>query len=191
MAVFMEQLRLQNGIAARCLEFTILSATRTGESIGATWNEIDLDAKVWTIPKDRMKADKEHRVPLTNNCMDLLREMQKIKMNHYIFPGRHNGLSNMAMLKLLRRMDRKDLTTHGFRSSFRDWAAETTAYTGEVVEMCLAHTIKNQAEAAYRRGDLLEKRMHLMNDWARFCYTKKAQSGNITSIKKQYNINSN
>ena len=101
-----------------------------------------LDAKVWTIPKDRMKADKEHRVPLSDKSIGLLTAMQAIRLNDFVFPGQRNGLSNMAMLKLLERMDRKDLTVHGFRSTFRDWAAESTAYPGEVVEMCLAHTIK-------------------------------------------------
>jgi integrase len=168
---FMKQLKQQEGTAARCLEFTILTATRTNETIGAKWNEIDFGAKVWTIPSDRMKAKKEHRIPLPDLCVELLRTMQTTRLNDYIFPGQRNGLSNMAMLKLLERMDRKDITVHGFRSTFRDWAAETTDYPGETVEMCLAHTIKNQAEAAYRRGDLLEKRLCLMTDWAKFCIT--------------------
>lgn len=168
-AAFMKQLQQQDGIAAKCMQFTILSVARTNESIGATWDEIDLDAKLWMIPSDRMKAKKEHRVPLSDKCVDLLNEMQSFKVNDFVFPGQGKGLSNMAMLKLLDRMERKDITVHGFRSTFRDWAAETTAYPGETVEMCLAHTIKNQAEAAYRRGDLLEKRLCLMNDWARFC----------------------
>lgn len=184
MAAFMEQLRQQEGIASRCLEFTILTAARTNESIGATWAEIDLDAKVWTIPKDRMKADKEHRVPLSDKCIGLLGVMQAIRLNDFVFPGQRNGLSNMAMLKLLERMDRKDLTVHGFRSTFRDWAAESTAYPGEVVEMCLAHTIKNQAEAAYRRGDLMEKRLRIMNDWAKYCDTKTFAGDNVTPLRK-------
>lgn len=183
-AAFIEQLRQQEGIAAQCLEFTILTAARTNETIGATWNEIDLDAKVWTIPKERMKADKEHRVPLSDKCLDLLSTMQAIRFNDFVFPGQRKGLSNMAMLKLLERMDRKDLTVHGFRSTFRDWAAESTAYPGEVVEMCLAHTIKNQAEAAYRRGDLLEKRLRLMNDWAMYCNTERTTSDNVTPFRK-------
>jgi len=168
---FIEQLRTQDGIAAKCLEFTILTAARTGESIGATWAEIDLNAKTWTIPADRMKADKEHKVPLTNQALKVLNEMAAIRFNDYVFPSTKKGLSNMAMLTLLKRMERTDITVHGFRSTFRDWAAETTAYPSEVVEMALAHTIKNQTEAAYRRGDLFEKRSRLMEAWARHCDT--------------------
>lgn len=166
--IFLAQLREQDGIAARCLEFTILTAARTGESIGATWEEIDLDAKIWTIPAHRMKAAKEHRVPLSDHAMTILTAMAAIKTNQYVFAGSRKGLSNMAMLQLLKRMERNDLTVHGFRSTFRDWAAESTAYAGEVVEMALAHKIINLVEAAYRRGDLLDKRTLLMADWGRF-----------------------
>jgi integrase len=168
-ALFMQQLKQQEGIAAKCLEFTILCAARTNEAIGATWNEINLDTKIWTIPAERMKAEKEHRVPLSDRCIEILEEMQLFTTNSFVFPSGSKGLSNMAMLKLLKRMDRHEITVHGFRSSFRDWAAELTTYSNEVIEMCLAHTIKNQAEAAYRRGDLLEKRLLLMNDWAKYC----------------------
>lgn len=166
---FIEQLRQQDGIAAKCLEFTILTAARTGETIGATWDEIDLGTKIWTIPAERMKASREHRVPLSSHALSILNEMAAVRLNNYVFPGNKKGLSNMAMLAVLKRMDRADITVHGFRSSFRDWAAETTAYPGEVVEMALAHAIKNLTEAAYRRGDLLEKRSQLMVDWARYC----------------------
>lgn len=169
MALFMQQLKQQEGIAAKCLEFTILCAARTNEAIGATWDEINLDAKIWTIPAERMKAEKEHRVPLSDRSIDILKEMQSFTTNSFVFPSGSKGLSNMAMLKLLKRMDKPTITVHGFRSSFRDWAAERTEYSNEVIEMCLAHTIKNQAEAAYRRGDLLEKRLLLMNDWAKYC----------------------
>lgn len=178
-AAFMAALRQQDGIAVQCLAFTILTAARTNEAIGATWDEIDLAAKVWTIPANRMKADKEHRVPLSAACLELLIKMQSIRMNDYLFPGQRNGLSNMAMLKLLARMDRKDLTVHGFRSTFRDWAAEVTHYPNEVIEMCIAHTIKNQSEAAYRRGDLLEKRFNVMNDWADYCMTQPQKHGDV------------
>jgi integrase len=116
-----------------------------------------------------MKADKEHRVPLSSKCVDLLNDMQSFKINDSVFPGQRKGLSNMAMLALLERMNRKDITVHGFRSSFRDWAAEIRHYPNELIEMCIAHTIKNQSEAAYRRGDLLEKRFNVMNDWAGYC----------------------
>lgn len=169
MAAFMSELKQQDNTAARCLEFTILTAARTNEAIGATWNEIDWEANTWTIPADRMKAKKEHIVPLSGACVELLKAMQAVKQNAYVFAGARGGLSNMAMLKLLERMGRKGLTVHGFRSSFSDWVAETTNHESFVREMCLAHTIKNQAEAAYRRGDLLAKRLNVMNDWADYC----------------------
>lgn len=168
-AVFMAELRQQSGVAAKCLEFTILTATRTNESIGATWDEIDLSNKTWTIPIERMKAGRLHRIPLSDQAILILQDMQKFKVNDFVFPGTKKGLSNMAMLQLLKRMGEDGVTVHGFRSSFRDWAAETTNYPSEVVEMALAHTIKNQAEAAYRRGDLMEKRSQLMADWTRYC----------------------
>jgi integrase len=181
---FINSLRLQEGIAAKCLEFTILTAARTGESIGATWDELDLSAKTWTIPAVRMKADREHKVPLNTQALIILNDMAAIRTNDYVFPSKAKGLSNMAMLTLLRRMDRADITVHGFRSTFRDWAAESTTYTGEVVEMALAHAIKNQTEAAYRRGDLLEKRSRLMADWDRFC-NALIVSGGVIVFKKQ------
>jgi integrase len=180
---FIEQLRQQEGIAAKCLEFTILTAARTGETIGATWDEIDLNAKTWTIPAVRMKAEREHRVPLSAHALSILDEMAAVRTKDYVFPGTKKGLSNMAMLAVLKRMDRADITVHGFRSTFRDWAAESTAYPGEVVEMALAHAIKNQVEAAYRRGDLLEKRSRLMDEWARFCNTPRL-SGDVIPINK-------
>jgi integrase len=181
---FIEQLRQQDGIAAKCLEFTILTAARTGETIGATWDEIDLNAKTWTIPAIRMKAEREHRVPLSAHALKILNDMAAVRRNDYAFPSTKKGLSNMAMLAVLKRMDRTDITVHGFRSTFRDWAAESTAYPGEVVEMALAHAIKNQVEAAYRRGDLLEKRSRLMEDWARYCTTPRS-SGDVIPINKK------
>lgn len=177
---FIQQLRQQEGIAAKCLEFTILTAARTGESIGATWDEIDLVSKTWVIPAVRMKAEREHRVPLSGHALNILDYMASVRTNDYVFPGTKKGLSNMAMLTLLRRMDRADVTVHGFRSSFRDWAAESTAYPSEVVEMALAHAIKNQVEAAYRRGDLLVKRSKLMEDWARYCNTPRLSDNVVT-----------
>ena len=178
---FMAALHKRDAIAARALEFTILTAARTGEVIGATWGEIDLNAATWTIPGERMKAGREHRVPLSNRAFEILSEMAKSRVSDAgdapVFPSaRGNPLSNMAMTMLLRRMERGDLTAHGFRSSFRDWAAERTAYPNEVVEMALAHTVGNKVEAAYRRGDLFEKRGRLMADWATFCNTKPAKS---------------
>jgi integrase len=180
---FISQLHKQDGIAAKCMEFTILTAARTGETIGATWDEIDLIAKTWTIPAIRMKAEREHRVPLSIDALNIINDMAATRINDYVFPGTKKGLSNMAMLAVLKRMDRADITVHGFRSTFRDWAAESTAYPGEVVEMALAHAIKNLTEAAYRRGDLIEKRGRLMEEWARYCKTARL-SGDVVPINK-------
>jgi integrase len=166
---FMTALRAQGGIAARALEFLILTAARTGEVIGALPDEIK--DKVWTVPAGRMKASKEHRVPLSAPALAIAETMRDDHPGAFLFPGgkRDKPLSNMAMLALLERVGRSDLTAHGFRSTFRDWAAECTNYSNEVVEMALAHTINSKVEAAYRRGDLFEKRRSLMADWAKFC----------------------
>lgn len=178
MPAFMKRLASVNGIAARALEFTILTAARTGEVIGAEWSEVDLEVGMWTIPAERMKGKKEHRVPLSSQAVSILNGAKKRALDKGtnvlsgpIFPGMREGqgLSNMSLLKVLKTLKRRDLTTHGFRSAFRDWAAETTSYSGELVEMALAHTIANRVEAAYRRGDLLEKRRGLMEDWATAC----------------------
>ena len=168
---FIAHLHKQNGIAAKCLEFTILTAARTGEAIGATWGEIDLDSKIWTIPAIRMKAEREHRVPLSSGAIAILNDMSAIRLNNYVFPGTKEGLSNMAMLAVLKRMDHAEITVHGFRSSFSDWASDTTSFEGPIVEMALAHAIKNLVEAAYRRGELMNKRMLLMEEWSRYCKT--------------------
>ncbi|MDA8230753.1 MAG: integrase arm-type DNA-binding domain-containing protein [Magnetospirillum sp.] len=171
MGAFMADLRGQDGTAARALEFQILTATRTGEVIGATWSEIDIDRRIWIIPGERMKAGREHRIPLSGAAVDVLVRMMSIREGSYVFSGAKSGkhLSNMALLMTLRRMKRDDLTAHGFRSTFRDWCAERTAYPSEVAEMALAHTVADRVEAAYRRGDLMEKRARLMEDWAVFC----------------------
>jgi integrase len=168
-------LRAQEGLAAKALEFLILTAARTGETIGARWDEMDLEAEVWTIPASRMKASVEHRVPLSQRAMQIIRTVEKIRQSDYVFPGQKEGksLTNMAMLELLKRMGKTDLTVHGFRSSFRDWASEKTGFSRDVCEMALAHTIPNQAEAAYRRGDLIEKRRSLMEEWSEYCVNKK------------------
>ena len=174
---FMAQLSQQVGTGARALEFTILTATRTSEVLGARWEEIDLQAEVWTIPAERMKAGKGHKVALSEQALAVLKPLAAVRTSEWIFPGegRTKGpLSNMAMLKVLKRMNRADLTTHGFRSTFRDWAAETTSTPGEVVEMALAHTIASKVEAAYRRGDLLEKRRRLMKAWGQYCASHTA-----------------
>jgi integrase len=162
-------LRRQEGTAHRALEFAILTATRTGEVLGARWSELDLAGRVWTIAGERMKGGKEHRVPLSDAALAVIEAMAAIRVNEYVFPGRNGALGHNAMLRVLAALGRADISVHGFRSSFRDWAAEATAYPNEVVEMALAHTIKNQAEAAYRRGDLLDKRRALMRDWAQRC----------------------
>lgn len=164
---FVEQMRERSAVAALALEYTILTAARTGEVLGATWDEVDLDKAVWTIPADRMKAGREHRVPLSQRAVEILKEVQLLG-KEWLFPAAKGGkLSGMAMTMLLRRMD-ADTTVHGFRSAFRDWAAECTSFPHEVAEMALAHTIENKVERAYRRGDLFDKRRKLMNEWAAF-----------------------
>ncbi|MGJ5044147.1 tyrosine-type recombinase/integrase [Bradyrhizobium sp. HKCCYLRH1062] len=180
---FMTALRAQDGAAARALEFLILTAARTGEVIGARPEEIK--DKVWTVPAGRMKASKEHRVPLPAAALAIVEKLRNEQGGAHLFPGgkRDKPLSNMAMLALLDRMGRSDLTAHGFRSTFRDWAAECTNYPSEVVEMALAHTIGSKVEAAYRRGDLFEKRKTLMSDWAAFCASSGGADQKIISIR--------
>lgn len=170
---FMVDLRARDGIAARAVEFAILTATRSGETRGTTWAEIDLNTNVWTIPAERMKGRKEHRVPLSDAARTLLDSM--LRLGDIVFPGRkHNSiLSDMSLTAVLRRMDRPDITVHGFRSTFRDWCAEAVAnsFPREICEHALAHSLPDKVEAAYRRGDLLEKRIMLMQAWADYCGT--------------------
>ena len=169
---FMAELRARPGISALATEFIILTAVRTGEALGARWSEIDTDGRVWTVPAQRTKMNKEHRVPLSDAAVKCLKKARTLDPDsEYVFPGRAPGTqqSNMACLALLRRMGRTDIVTHGFRSTFRDWAAEQTSYPRDVAKMALAHAIADSTEAAYRRGDLLEKRRALMADWARHC----------------------
>lgn len=185
MAGFMVELRKRPGTAARALEFCILTATRTGETLGARWSEIDLDAAVWSIPGQRMKAGREHRVPLSDAALAVLTEMAPLRPEEgdaFVFPGAAEGrpLSSMAMLMLLRRMKRADLTTHGFRSAFRDWCEEATSTPHAVAEAALAHTIGDKVEAAYRRGDLFQKRGVLMQEWAEFC---GKQPATVTALR--------
>ena len=170
-AAFMAELRTREGIRARALEFTILTAARTGEVVGARWSEIDLETHTWVIPAARMKSRREHRVPLSPKAIELLSGLHREDGNSHVFIGARTGagLGNMAMPDVLQQMRRNKVTVHGFRSTFRDWAAEATAHPNHVVEQALAHTIGNAVEAAYRRGDLFEKRRQLMNDWAAFC----------------------
>src|SRR6266498_2569176 len=180
---FMVELREREGVAARALEFAILTAVRTGEVLGAQWSEIDLGAKVWTVPAGRMKGGREHRVPLSGAAVAILKRMAKAREGDHVFPGnRRATLSNMAFLMLLRRMGRGDLTAHGFRSTFRDWAAERTNFPNEVVEMALAHSVGNKVEAAYRRGDLFDKRRKLMNAWAAYCEAPRAVTGKVVAF---------
>jgi integrase len=178
LGVFMAALRQREGISARALEFAILTAARSGEIRGATWSEIDLKGQLWTIPAERMKAGKEHRVPLPEPAIALLTALPRLVGNNLVFPAtRGKQLSDMSLTAVLKRMERPDLTQHGFRSTFRDWAGETTAYPREVIEHALAHQLKDKAEAAYQRGDLLAKRARLMEDWGSFCATKTGSDG--------------
>jgi integrase len=167
-ATFLDDLRTKDGLAAKALEFAILTAARTGEVIGAKWSEVDLTAGTWTVPKERMKGGREHRVPLSEGAIELLRGLPREADFVFIGTKAGRGLSPMAMANVLKRM-KPDITVHGFRSSFRDWAAETTNYPNHIVEMALAHKITNAVEAAYRRGDLFEKRRQLMAAWAAYC----------------------
>lgn len=167
--VFMKALKAREGISPRALELCVLTATRSGEVRKATWSEIDLGNGLWIIPADRMKAGREHRVPLCNAAIELLKQIPRIAGCDLIFPGtRNQPLSDMTLGAVLKRMGLGHYTVHGFRSTFRDWAAENTNHASEVVEMALAHTVGNKVEAAYRRGDLLAKRCALMDDWAQF-----------------------
>ena len=184
-STFVAELRTQEGIAAHALEFAILTAARTGEVIGARWDEINIAQGLWMVPAERMKAGKEHRVPLSDTALAILERLRETREGNFVFPGSRAGrpISNMAMLMLLRRMGRGDLTAHGFRSSFRDWAAERTTFPAEVAEMALAHTVSDKVEAAYRRGDLFQKRRQLADAWARFCDTAPA-AGQVVPIRK-------
>ena len=187
---FLASLREQEGIAARALEFLILTAARTGEVIGAQWNEIDLLDKTWTVQAARMKAHREHRVPLSARALAVLDEMQAARHDDtgdaFVFPGGKTGkpLSNMAFLMLLRRMDRGDLTAHGFRASFKTWASERTSFQNEIVEVALAHVIGGKVEQAYRRGDMFEKRRRLMSAWGDYC-EKPLTNGRVVALRAQ------
>ena len=169
---FMAELREETSISARALEFLILTASRTGETLGARFDEIDFAARMWTIPAERMKAARDHRVPLVPRAVDIVKEMAAVRQNEFVFPGMKPGrsLSQTALLMLLRRLGYGYVvTSHGMRSSFRDWAAEKTTYPREVAEMALAHAVPDAVEAAYRRGDLFAKRRALMQAWAAHC----------------------
>jgi integrase len=183
-AAFVGKLRDREATAALALEFCILTAARSGEILGAQWAEIDLDKKIWTVPANRMKAGREHRVPLSARVVSILKQMAKLKMGDFVFPGQARGkpLSNMAMEMMLRRMKIDYATVHGFRSSFRDWAGNVSSFPREVTETALAHVIGDKAEQAYRRSDALEKRRKLMDAWATYCEPKTP--GNVVQIRK-------
>jgi integrase len=185
---FLIGLRKQEGISVRALEFTILTAARTGEVTGARWSELDLLDKTWTVPVERMKAGREHRIPLSARALAILQEMQAHRHadDAFVFPGSKPGkpLWNATFPILLRRLGRGDLTAHGFRSSFRDWVAERTSFPGDVAELALAHAVRNPVEAAYRRGDMFEKRRKLMEAWATFCTTAPTEHGKVISLAK-------
>lgn len=186
-AAFMVDLRAREAVAARALEFAILTAARSGEVLNASWSEFDLDAGVWTIPADRMKAEVEHNVPLSDRAVQIIKQMgEDFGKTGFVFPGQkpERPLSGMAFAMILRRMDRADITAHGFRSTFRDWVAEQTAYARDVAEMALAHTVANKTEAAYRRGNMFDKRKRLMTDWADYCALPNA-AATVTPIRSQ------
>jgi integrase len=178
---FMTALGDRDGIAARALEFAILTAARSGEVMGARWDEFDLEARVWMVPATRMKAGRVHRVPLSARAVEILREMQQKRFSDLVFPGTKPGrpLSVMALEMVLRRM-KVDVTVHGFRSAFRDWAGERTHFPREVAEAALAHLVGDAVERAYRRGDALEKRRELMDAWANFL--EQQHQGNVVRL---------
>jgi integrase len=178
---FMARLRKRDAVAALALEFTILTAARSGEVLGARWNEIDFGRKVWTVPAARMKGGREHRVPLSRRVLAVLKKLDSARTGEYVFSGRRPGkpLSGMAMEMILRRMKADNTTVHGFRSSFRDWCGEVSTFPREVAEAALAHVAGDQTERAYRRGDALEKRRALMEAWANHCERK---AGNIVAF---------
>lgn len=179
---FMLRLRAAEGLGARALEFTILTAARSGEVRGAQWSEIDLAAKVWTVPAGRMKAGKEHRVPLSEAALALLNSLDVVAGSDLVFPAARGGqLSDMTLSAVLRRMS-VPAVPHGFRSTFRDWVSERTNYPNEAAEMALAHAVGDKVEAAYRRGDMLERRVAMMADWAAFC-AKPERGGNVVPLE--------
>jgi integrase len=184
---FMAKLRDTQSMAAKALELTILTACRTGEAVGARWSEIDLDKRLWVIPSERMKGGKEHRVPLSARAVTLLKDLAKAQRGQFVFPGSNakRHMSNMAMSMLLRRMEADEVTVHGFRSTFRDWASEQTSFPHETCEHALAHGITNKVEAAYRRGDQFDKRRKLMASWGDYCEPKAGKVVPLTRAAKR------
>ncbi len=183
-AELMAELRAKRSVGARALQFLILTAARSGEVRGAEWSEIDFANGIWTVPAARMKMRVEHRVPLSAQALAVLEQMREQQMGAFIFPGRREGevMSDMTLVSVLRRMGHPDIVPHGFRSTFRDWAAECTGYPRELAEVALAHKVGDETERAYQRGDLLEKRRRLMRDWAAWC-DRPATPATVTSIR--------
>lgn len=167
---FMRRIRLRPGLSARVLKFTILTAARSGEALGTRWSEIDLARALWIVPAERMKGGRMHRVPLSSAALAVLQPLREASFGDLVFPGMKPGtpLSNMSMDKIL-RLERLDITVHGFRSTFKDWATERTNFSHELSEAALAHAIRDKTDAAYRRGDMMDKRREMMEAWARFC----------------------
>jgi integrase len=184
---FLKELRQENGIGPQALQFLILSAARTGEVMGATWDEIDFDSKTWTIPDNRMKGGREHRVPLSPAAVGLLQKLPREKGNPHVFigPRGKTGLSHMALPWVMERMGQKGLATvHGFRSSFSNWAHEQTAHSSHTIELSLAHNVGTEVERAYRRTDMLAKRRQLMEQWSKFCTSPPAKiSGDVVTLR--------
>jgi integrase len=185
-ASFMQALRKDTGIVARALEFITLTAVRLGEATGATWDEIDLEAKTWTIPASRMKADQEHRVPLSDAAISVLKTVREIRQSDYVFAGFKPGrpIGGDALRELIKKLAGADVTVHGLRSTFRDWAAEQTNVQREVAEVALAHAIPDAVEAAYRRGDLFAKRRKLMGAWAAYCAKVETDAGKVVALAR-------
>jgi integrase len=183
---FMAALRQHDGVAARALEYLVLTPARTGEVLGARWDEVDLQAKVWTVPPERMKGGKTHRVPLSPRAVAIVREQQSRRESDYLFPGMRGGaaLSATSLSDALHAMGRANVTVHGFRSCFRDWVSECTAFPSEVAEMALAHITGTEVERAYRRGDMFDKRRKLMDAWATFAERPVQATGKIVAMKR-------
>ncbi len=179
---FMAQLRAREGLAAKALILTILTASRTSGTLNAEWSEFDLAKAQWVMSKERMKSSKEHRIPLSGAAMELLEDLRRESVSNFVFPGMRKGkpLSNMSMTNVLRRMDYGHVCVHGFRSTFRDWIAEKTNFPQRVAETAMAHQLKDRAEAAYQRGDLIQKRVELMEAWASYCFDQKSK---VTRIR--------
>jgi integrase len=186
-ARFIGEVRKRDAVAALAIEFTVLTAARTGEVLGATWDEFDLKSAVWIIPARRMKSGRVHRVPLSDRAVATIKRLEKMRSGDFVFPGRKAGrpLSNMSMEMALRRMKIEDATMHGFRSSFRDWAGNETQFPREVAEAALAHVVGDAAEQAYRRGDALEKRRQLMEAWAEYCEPNVAKTKIVPFVQRR------